>query len=257
MCLLNIPQRRASDLEYKFVLVFVEAAKHQILGGDQLLVILCGFGTKSLEFGISFLFMTISGAARVEVGDKVMLEVSSWKDEVHFGKKEFKSRDEICLRRGYYDNCALSRGSYDLSWKPCQGDSLNLPDHRYKRQCCSLIPTESDALPHAYAQTTKSYYKHQYSRIKKAQEFKTKTFANSDKQDLPLRYQVYQGRLLAIFQDDVKYEHVGQDTRSQGGKDDKYKQGNDLKISEQKKKSKDNDKGSRSKITGHEATNLQ
>ncbi|GJY64155.1 putative reverse transcriptase domain-containing protein [Tanacetum coccineum] len=25
---------------------------------------------------------------RVEVGDKVMLEVSSWKDEVHFGKKE-------------------------------------------------------------------------------------------------------------------------------------------------------------------------
>nr|GFA57194.1 hypothetical protein [Tanacetum cinerariifolium] len=24
-----------------------------------------------------------------------------------------------------------SRGSYALSWKPCQGDSLNLPDHRY------------------------------------------------------------------------------------------------------------------------------
>ncbi|GJX03821.1 putative ribonuclease H-like domain-containing protein [Tanacetum coccineum] len=33
-------------------------------------------------------------------------------------------------------------------------------------------------------------------------------------------YQVYQGRLLASFQDDAKYEHVGQDTRSQGGKDD-------------------------------------
>ncbi|GJW69518.1 hypothetical protein Tco_0126435 [Tanacetum coccineum] len=28
MCLLKIPQRRASDLESKFVLVFVEAAKH-------------------------------------------------------------------------------------------------------------------------------------------------------------------------------------------------------------------------------------
>ncbi|GJW49002.1 integrase, catalytic region, zinc finger, CCHC-type containing protein [Tanacetum coccineum] len=53
--------------------------------------------------------------------------------------------------------------SYALSWKPCQGDSLNLPDHRY---------------------------------------------------------QVYQGRLLASIQDDAKYEHVGQDTRSQGGKDD-------------------------------------
>ncbi|GJX43753.1 hypothetical protein Tco_0260429 [Tanacetum coccineum] len=79
---------------------------------------------------------------------------------------------------------------------------------------------KSDSLPHAHAQTTKTYYKHQDSRIKKAQVLKTKTSANSDKQDLPLRYQVYQGRLLASFQDDAKYEHVGQDTRSQGGKDD-------------------------------------
>ncbi|GJT02578.1 hypothetical protein Tco_0823747 [Tanacetum coccineum] len=79
---------------------------------------------------------------------------------------------------------------------------------------------KSDSLPHAHAQTTKTYYKHQDSRIKKAQVLKTKTSANSDKQDLPLRYQVYQGRLLASFQKDAKYEHVGQDTRSQGGKDD-------------------------------------
>ncbi|GJW63888.1 retrovirus-related pol polyprotein from transposon TNT 1-94 [Tanacetum coccineum] len=61
-------------------------------------------------------------------------------------------------------------GYYALSWKPCQGDSLNLPDHRYKRWCSSLIPAESNSLPHAHAQTTKSYYKHQDSRIKKAQE---------------------------------------------------------------------------------------
>ncbi|GJW97202.1 hypothetical protein Tco_0179010 [Tanacetum coccineum] len=67
-----------------------------------------------------------------------------------------------------------------------------------------LIPAESDSLPHAHAQTTKTYYKHQDSRIKKAQEFKTKTFANSNKQDLPLRYEVYQRRLLARFQDDAK-----------------------------------------------------
>ncbi|GJW49196.1 hypothetical protein Tco_0090547 [Tanacetum coccineum] len=46
---------------------------------------------------------------------------------------------------------------------------------RYKRRCCSLIPTESDSLPHAHAQTTKTYYKHQDSRIKKAQELKIKT----------------------------------------------------------------------------------
>ncbi|GJX78486.1 hypothetical protein Tco_0326635, partial [Tanacetum coccineum] len=72
-----------------------------------------------------------------------------------------------------------------------------------------------------------------------------------------LRYQVYQGRLLASFQDDAKYEHVGQDTRSQGGKEDQDKQGKDLDISKQKTKSKDNDKGSRSKITQHEGTSLQ
>nr|GFA87312.1 hypothetical protein [Tanacetum cinerariifolium] len=34
------------------------------------------------------------------------------------------------------------------------------------------------------------------------------------------RFQVYQGRLLTSFQDDAKCEHDGQDTRSQGGKDD-------------------------------------
>ncbi|GJU03167.1 retrovirus-related pol polyprotein from transposon TNT 1-94, partial [Tanacetum coccineum] len=98
---------------------------------------------------------------------------------------------------------------------------------------------------------------HQDSRINKAQEFKTKTSANSDIQDLPLRYQVYQGRLLTSFQDDSKYEHVGLDTRSQDGKDDKDIQGKDLKISNSKTKSKNNDKGSRSKITQHEGTSLQ
>ncbi|GJU36098.1 hypothetical protein Tco_1184452 [Tanacetum coccineum] len=58
---------------------------------------------------------------------------------------------------------------------------------------------KSDSLPHAHAQ------RHTIS----IKVLKTKTFANSDKQDLPLRYQVYQGRLLASFQDDAKYEHVG------------------------------------------------
>ncbi|GKA14936.1 hypothetical protein Tco_0694582 [Tanacetum coccineum] len=78
-----------------------------------------------------------------------------------------------------------------------------------------------DSLPHAHAQTTKTYYKHQDSRIMKAQELKTKTSAQTLIYKIFLqRYQVYQGRLLASFQDDAKYEHVGQDTRSQGGKDD-------------------------------------
>ncbi|GKC17584.1 hypothetical protein Tco_1014366, partial [Tanacetum coccineum] len=69
-----------------------------------------------------------------------------------------------------------------------------------------------------------------------------------------LSRQILSGRLLARFQDDTKYEHVGQDTRSQGGKNLKKK---DLKISKLKTKSKDNDKGSRSKITQHEGTSQQ
>nr|GEW50903.1 retrovirus-related Pol polyprotein from transposon TNT 1-94 [Tanacetum cinerariifolium] len=49
-----------------------------------------------------------------------------------------------------------------------------------RKWCCSLIPAESDSLPYAHAQTTKTYYKHQDSRIMKAQESKTKTSANFD-----------------------------------------------------------------------------
>nr|GEU35636.1 retrovirus-related Pol polyprotein from transposon TNT 1-94 [Tanacetum cinerariifolium] len=79
----------------------------------------------------------------------------------------------------------------------------------------------------------------------------TKISANSDKQDLLSRNQVYQGRLLASFQDDAKYEHGGQDTRSQGGKDDQRQKDEDLKISDEKTKSKDNDK--RLKIKDHKA----
>nr|GEW51136.1 integrase, catalytic region, zinc finger, CCHC-type, peptidase aspartic, catalytic [Tanacetum cinerariifolium] len=67
-----------------------------------------------------------------------------------------------------------------------------------------LLVVESDSSPHAHAQTTKTYYKHQDSRIKKAQESKTKTSTNSDNHDLPLRCQVYRGRLLESFQDDTK-----------------------------------------------------
>ncbi|GJR03555.1 hypothetical protein Tco_0526539 [Tanacetum coccineum] len=47
----------------------------------------------------------------------------------------------------------------------------------------SLIPTESDSLPHAHAKTTKTYYKHQDSRIKKAHVLKTKTSAYYDIKD--------------------------------------------------------------------------
>ncbi|GKB93884.1 hypothetical protein Tco_0980021, partial [Tanacetum coccineum] len=61
--------------------------------------------------------------------------------------------------------------SYALSWKPCQEDSskLNLPDNRFRRRCSNLIPAESDSSPHTHAQAAKTYYKHQDSRIEKAQ----------------------------------------------------------------------------------------
>ncbi|GJT98080.1 hypothetical protein Tco_1093598 [Tanacetum coccineum] len=82
--------------------------------------------------------------------------------------------------------------------KPCQEDSYEL------LYGGGGIPFQLklDSLLHAHAQTTKIYYKHQDSRIMKAQELKTKTSANSDIQDIPLRYQVYRGRLLESFQED-------------------------------------------------------
>ncbi|GKB40280.1 reverse transcriptase domain-containing protein [Tanacetum coccineum] len=49
----------------------------------------------------------------------------------------------------------------------------------------------------------------------KAQELKTKTSANSDINDNSSEIML-RGRLLERFQDDAKYEHVGQDIRSQG-----------------------------------------
>ncbi|GKC80639.1 hypothetical protein Tco_1131413 [Tanacetum coccineum] len=112
--------------------------------------------------------------------------------------------------------------------KPCQEDSIEF----YLSQTIFILINEellyggggisfqlkSDSLPHSHAQTTKTYHMHQDSRIMKAQELKTKTSANSDIKDNSSETKL-QGRLLASFQDDAKYEHVGQDARSQGGKD--------------------------------------
>ncbi|GJT00343.1 hypothetical protein Tco_0821512 [Tanacetum coccineum] len=116
--------------------------------------------------------------------------------------------------------------SYALSWKPCQGDSLNLPDHRIHKDGDgdASFQLKSVSLPYAHAHSTKTFYKHQDSRIIKAQKLKTKTSANSDVNDNSSEIKL-RGRLLKSFQDDAKYEHVGQDTRSQGGKDVKDKQG--------------------------------
>ncbi|GJT12920.1 hypothetical protein Tco_0859962 [Tanacetum coccineum] len=137
---------------------------------------------------------------------------------VPLADKTATSRQELELL--FHHHITMLR-SYALSWKPCQGDSLNLPDHRWRWY---LILVEVGFITTSQLKTTKTYYKHQDSRIMKAQELKTKTSAQTLIYKIFLqRYQVYQGRLLASFQDDAKYEHVGQDTRSQSGKDDQDK----------------------------------
>ncbi|GJT20140.1 hypothetical protein Tco_0878846 [Tanacetum coccineum] len=59
------------------------------------------------------------------------------------------------------------------------------------------------------------------SRFKnqESSRIKDKTSAKSNIKDNSLETKL-QRRLLESFQEDAKYEHVGQDTRSQGGKDD-------------------------------------
>ncbi|GJZ51435.1 putative reverse transcriptase domain-containing protein [Tanacetum coccineum] len=187
-----------------------------------------------------------------EVGDKVMLKVSPWKGVVQFGKRgklnpryigPFKSSSQAVNKSPTHYPCDSARTfrvilfsihndewksfqchhqtalrrPYALSWKPCQGDSLNLPDHRIHKDGDgdASFQLKSDSLPHAHAQTTKTFYKHQDSRIMKAQELKTKTSAQTLIYKIFLqRYQVYQGRLLASFQDDANSANRSTSSRS-------------------------------------------
>ncbi|GJZ68596.1 hypothetical protein Tco_0631836 [Tanacetum coccineum] len=69
----------------------------------------------------------------------------------------------------------------------------------------------------------------QASRFKnqESSNSKTKTFANFDIKD-PSSEIKLRGRFLESFQDDAKYEHVGQDTRLQDDKDVNVIQGKDF-----------------------------
>ncbi|GJY28866.1 hypothetical protein Tco_0404633 [Tanacetum coccineum] len=99
--------------------------------------------------------------------------------------------------------------SYALSWKPCQGDSLNLPDRRIHKDGDgdALFQLKTDSLPHAHDQTTKTYYKHQ----------------------------VYQGSVCYAFKMMICYEHVGQEQRSLRSKDDHDSKDKDLRSWNAKK----------------------
>ncbi|GKB09471.1 hypothetical protein Tco_0837783 [Tanacetum coccineum] len=75
---------------------------------------------------------------------------------------------------------------------------------------------KSDSL-HAHAQTTKTYYKHQDSSIKKAQVLKTKTSAYSDIKDNSSEIKL-RGRLLESFQDDANTSGVDGNGMGTGAK---------------------------------------
>ncbi|GJU50223.1 retrovirus-related pol polyprotein from transposon TNT 1-94 [Tanacetum coccineum] len=88
---------------------------------------------------------------------------------------------KVCSNQQTRTDTYNDKRPYALSWKPCQGDSLNLPDHRIHKDGDgdASFQLKSDSLPHAHAQSTKTFYKHQDSRIMKAQELKTKTSAQT------------------------------------------------------------------------------
>ncbi|GKA16907.1 gag-pol polyprotein [Tanacetum coccineum] len=67
------------------------------------------------------------------------------------------NQQAVSIHKSTTSSNTISKRSYVLSWKPCQGDSLNLPDHRYKHWCCSLILAKSDSLPRAHTQASKKH----------------------------------------------------------------------------------------------------
>ncbi|GJT17992.1 hypothetical protein Tco_0876698 [Tanacetum coccineum] len=72
------------------------------------------------------------------------------------------------------DNKLQSQQELGITISPSHN---NVEDSHKDGDGDALFQLKSDSLPHAHAQTTKTYYKHQDSRILKAQELKTKTSA--------------------------------------------------------------------------------
>ncbi|GJW77807.1 putative reverse transcriptase domain-containing protein [Tanacetum coccineum] len=75
---------------------------------------------------------------RVEVGDKVMLEVSSWKDVVHFGKKEMLAPRYKYLA-GYKSACALEEIKVDKTLRFVE-EPVEIIDREVKSLKRSRIP---------------------------------------------------------------------------------------------------------------------
>ncbi|GJR99087.1 retrovirus-related pol polyprotein from transposon TNT 1-94 [Tanacetum coccineum] len=103
------------------------------------------------------------------------------------------SNDVLNSKHGKSNTSVLEDPTLELETVRVLFDLPNLPDHSHIRPHALLLTVlfqdsykdgdgdasfqlKSDSLPHAHAQTTKTYYKHQDSRIKKAQELKDKVF---------------------------------------------------------------------------------
>ncbi|GJV03018.1 hypothetical protein Tco_1336587 [Tanacetum coccineum] len=85
------------------------------------------------------------------------------------GKETHNPKTVICANSSSL-SAGTSMASEPISSKGSSNDSYKDGDGDASFQL------KSDSLPHAHAQTTKTYYKHQDSRIKKAQELKDKDF---------------------------------------------------------------------------------
>ncbi|GJV05043.1 hypothetical protein Tco_1338612 [Tanacetum coccineum] len=87
---------------FYYVFCGMEKMQSKILGGDQLLVILCGYGTKSLELGTSFLSMTM--ICCIDRGHIRRIVILS-------------SRMQACERYKIPEVIKVARGTIRLHWK--------------------------------------------------------------------------------------------------------------------------------------------
>ncbi|GJR35528.1 hypothetical protein Tco_1211212 [Tanacetum coccineum] len=122
-----------------------------------------------------------------------------------------------------------------LSWTtPCQGDSLNLPDHRIHK----MVMVDDASYSAEVELKTKDYRQ-------------TMTIQDLPSNDIKLSREIDQ-QAFKLMQ---SMRLGSQDTRSSKvAKDDHMMEDKVLKIADRKDKSKDNDKGSRIKITKLEGT---
>nr|GEV02223.1 ribonuclease H-like domain-containing protein [Tanacetum cinerariifolium] len=77
--------------------------------------------------------------------------------ELFFVGTEYQLADLFtkALSEDRFEYLVRRLGSYALSWKPCQGDSLNLPDHRYKVEVPATFQRSRIHKPHAHTQAFK------------------------------------------------------------------------------------------------------